>query len=86
MNITIKSVRAADIDGNAIGPVVTDFPEPSEYNWGKADLSGQDAGRLMNFNMFKDKQGEARQLDLTWRNVGAIPASKAAKAFRHEYL
>lgn len=86
MGILIQSVTPADVNGAAIGVVVTNVPAPSGYRWGKLDLSASKAGRTEAYNMIKMKAGEVRTLNLQWSGLSYAKTSTVLKAFNHEYI
>lgn len=85
-SISITKVEISDEYGNVIGSPITDIPEPSGYEWGKMDISGQEAGRRLTSDMWKNMVAQARTLDLTWTNRSSADVSKAFSAFDHEYM
>lgn len=81
----IRSITPADEDGNAIGNPVTDIPCPSIYQWGKDDLSSDEAGRTLDWVMHKMRQARGRYIQLGWKGLSLVDASTVLKAFNSEY-
>ncbi len=86
MALTILKVEPADQFGNVIGSAITQVPEPTAYTWSKMDISGQEAGRRLTSDMWKNLKAKARTLELSWSNRNADIVSQAFKAFDYEYM
>lgn len=84
--LTITKIEPSDQFGAIAGEAITDIPEPSGYDWGKMDISGQEAGRRLTSDMWKNLKATARTLDLVWANRDASVISTALLAFEHEYM
>lgn len=86
MSLLITSVTPADNRGSVIGSAMTNIPEPSDYAWGKQDISAPSAGRVASMVMLKMLMGKTRTLSLTWNYPTYASASQILQAFDHEYL
>ena len=75
MALTILKVEPADQFGNVIGSAITQVPEPTAYTWSKMDISGQEAGRRLTSDMWKNLKAKARTHELSWSNRNADVAS-----------
>ncbi len=66
-------------------PVV---PTPSEYGWGKQDISDPDAGRTHDPNntMWKMQTSKKRKLNLSWKLLTNDQASAVLRQFDREYF
>lgn len=62
------------------------FPDPSDMEWGKQDVSAPGAGRTLDTNMHKDKVGEKRKLTLKWPSCEPEDAHLVLVAFNDEYF
>ena len=82
----IKSVTPIDFDGNVIGTAVTGMPQPSEYPWKLADISGPNAGRSMAYVMNKQRKGQAMNVPLKWAMLTFAEAAAVLNAFNPEYV
>ena len=83
---TIFSVEPANFNGERIGMQYSEIPEPSAYEWAKQDISGENAGRTMTTDAWKNLKAKARTLNLTWNNRTFDIVSKLVHIFDHEYL
>lgn len=63
-------------------------PDPSAFEWGLNDVSGDDAGRTRDANatMYKELITSKRKLKLTWKGVTLAEASAILRAINHEYF
>lgn len=86
MAMTIRRVEVSDFEGTHTGIVYTDIPEPSSFRWSKQDISGQEAGRTMTTDAWKNMKAKARTLELTWINRFYGATAQALQAFDHEYV
>lgn len=83
--LVIERVEVSDYNGGARG-AFEGIPQPSSYKWTKQDLSGEDAGRTMTSDMWKNLIARAVTLDLTWTNRTAEESKTILQAFNHEYV
>jgi hypothetical protein len=86
VNVPIRRVTPADAKGNPTGPAVTNFPAPTKSDWGKADISAPDAGRVESGRMLKKRRGKADRLDLGWEFVTRTETATILQAFDPEYV
>jgi hypothetical protein len=84
--LTITKVEPADQFGTVTGAAITNIPEPSTYVWSKHDISGQEAGRTITSDAWKNKKAEARSIRMTWNNKDGSVISQVFQAFNHEYM
>lgn len=63
-------------------------PDPSSYEWGLNDVSGEDAGRVRDASatMYKELITSKRKLKLTWKGITLGQASAILNAVHHEYI
>ena len=86
MALTITKVEPADQFGTVTDAAITNIPEPSTYVWSKHDISGQEAGRTITSDAWKNKKAEARSIRMTWNNKDGSVISQVFQAFNHEYM
>lgn len=85
-DIAISRVEISDQTGAVIGEAITNIPTPTSYSWSKMDISGQEAGRRLTSDMWKNLKAKARTLNLTWVNRDASTISTTLTIFDHEYM
>lgn len=63
-------------------------PDPSAFEWGLNDVSGEDAGRVRDEDatMYKELITSKRKLKLTWKGITLAEASAILGAIHHEYV
>lgn len=86
MALAIIQVEPSNQSGAITGEAITTILEPSGYSWNKMDISGQEAGRRLTTDMWKNLKARARTLDLTWVNKESSVISQTLKTFNHEYM
>lgn len=70
------------VDGTALSP------DPSSFEWGLSDVSGEDAGRVRDASatMYKEYIASKRKLKLEWTGITLAQASAILRAIHHEYI
>lgn len=84
--VVIAKVEPSNQKGAIIGAAITNIPNPSGYDWNKMDISGQEAGRKITTNMWKNLQAKARTLEIIWENKPADVISSVLSIFDQEYM
>jgi hypothetical protein len=84
--MVITKVEVTNQTGTVITSTIENIPDPTTFDWSLADISGPDAGRRLNSDMFKNLKAKARTLDLTWVNRNSNIVATALAAFNHEYM
>jgi len=82
----IRSVTPIDYNGVVVGTTVSGIPQPTEYPWKLADLSGPNAGRTMAYVMNKQRKGQAVTVTLKWEMLTFAEAAVVLQAFNPEYV
>lgn len=85
MSNLIRYIQIAHADGTSTDRIITDIPEPSSYVWGMQDISGQEAGRTMTTDAWKNKVSQARTVELSWIGLSGVDNAKVLNAFNFEY-
>ena len=81
----IKAITPVDIDGNVLGPTITEVPVPSSYDYTRIDISAPDAGNTEDMKTHKMRQGQKVRIDLVWAYPNIQIASQILKMFNSEY-
>lgn len=70
------------INGTAISP------DPSTFEWGLNDISGEDAGRVRDGSatMYKELIASKRKLKLVWKGITLAQASTILRLVNQEYV
>lgn len=61
-------------------------PTPSEFTWGKIDVSDPNSGRTLDAVMHKNKVAEKVQLQLAWNGTDRAKTAKILQMFNPEYI
>ena len=80
--MAILSIGAS---ANSVRPV---SPDPSSLEWGLQDVSGSDAGRVMDLTatMYKQRLCQKRKLKCTWAQPTAAQVAAILQAVNPEYI
>lgn len=62
------------------------LPQPYSYEWSLQDISAPNAGRTEDTLMHKDRIGQKRKLQLSWKTKDTAVTSQILTAFQPEYV